>query len=78
MADRLSRRASSWKCRSSTQKICPNGQKKFAQFLLLTRQSHVDVATKCSLLQRSCKKEFLQKHVKQILKTCSTWANVLQ
>ena len=33
----------------------------FAEFLLLTGQSHVDVATKCSLLKRSCKKKFLQK-----------------
>ena len=50
----------------------------FAEFLLLTGQSHVDVATKCSLLKRSCKKKFLQKQMKQILKTCSTWAEVLQ
>ena len=50
----------------------------FVQFLLLTGQSHVDVATKCSLLKRSCKKKILQKQVKQIVKTCSTWAEVLQ
>ena len=50
----------------------------FAEFLLLTGQSHVDVATKCSLLKRSCKKKILQKQVKQIVKTCSTWAEVLQ
>ena len=40
----------------------------FPEFLLLTGQSHVDVATKCSLLKRSCKKKFLQKQVKQIVK----------
>ena len=45
---------------------------------MLTCQSHVDVATKCSLLKRSCKKKFLQKQVKQIVNTCSTWAEVLQ
>ena len=45
---------------------------------MLTGQSHVDVATKCSLLKRSCQKKFLQKQVKQIVKTCSTWAEVLQ
>ena len=50
----------------------------FAEFLLLTRQSHLDVANKCSLLKRSCKKKFLQKQLKQIVKTCSTWAEVLQ
>ena len=38
----------------------------------------MDVATKCSLLKRSCKKKILQKQVKQIVKTCSTWPEVLQ
>ena len=52
--------------------------REFAEFLLLTGQSHVDVATKGSLLKRSCKSKFLQKQVKQIVKTCSTWAEVLQ
>ena len=45
---------------------------------MLTGKSHVDVATKCCLLKRSCKKKFLQKQVKQIVKTCSTWVEVLQ
>ena len=44
---------------------------------MLTGQSHVDVATKCSLLKCSCKKKCLQKQVNQIVKTCSTWAEVL-
>ena len=56
----------------------PQWAEKLAEFLLLTGQSHVDVATKCSLLKRSCKKKFSQKQVKQIVKTCSTWAEVLQ
>ena len=56
----------------------PKWAEEFAEFLLLTGQSHVDVATKCSLLKRSCKRKFLQKQVKQIVKTCSTWAEVLQ
>ena len=38
----------------------------------------MDSATKCSLLKPSCKRKFLQKQVKQIVKTCSTWAEVLQ
>ena len=50
----------------------------FAEFLLLTGKSHVDLGIKCSLLKRSCKKKVLQKQVKQIVKTCSTWAEVLQ
>ena len=58
-------------------KNLPEGAEEFAEFLLLTGQSHVDVATRCSLLKRSCKKKFLQKQVKQIVKTCSTWAEVL-
>ena len=56
----------------------PEWADEFAEFLLLTSQSHVDVATKCSLLKGSFKKRFLQKQVKQIVKTCSTWAEVLQ
>ena len=59
-------------------KNLPEWAEEFAGFLLLTGQSHVDVATKCSLLKRSCKKKFLQKQVKQIVKTYSQWAEVLQ
>ena len=59
-------------------KHLPEWADKFAEFLLLTGQSHVDVATQCSLLKRSWKKKFLQKQVKQIVKTCSTWVEVLQ
>ena len=59
-------------------KNLPEWAEEVAEFLLLTGQSHVDVATKCSLLKRSCKKKFLQKQVKQIVKTCSTWAAVRQ
>ena len=59
-------------------KNLPEWAEELAEFLLLTGQSHVAVATKCSLLKRSCKKKFLQKQVKQIVKTCSTWAEVLQ
>ena len=59
-------------------KNLPEWAEEFAEFVLLTGQSHVDVATKCSLLKRSCKKKVLQKQVKQIVKTCSTWAEVLQ
>ena len=55
-------------------KNLPEWAEEFAEFLLLTGQSHVDVATKCSLLKRSCKK----KQVKQIVNTCSIWAVVLQ
>ena len=58
-------------------KNLPEWAEEFAEFLLLTGQSHVDVAAKCSLLKRSCKRKFLQKQVKQIVKTCSTWAEVL-
>ena len=42
-------------------KNLPEWADQFADFLLLTGQSHVDVATKCSLSKRSCKKRFLQK-----------------
>ena len=56
----------------------PERAEKFAEFLLLTCQSHVDVATKCPLLKRWCKEKTYQKQVKQIVKTCSTSAEVLQ
>ena len=56
----------------------PEWAEEFAEVLLQTGQSHVDVGTKCSLLKRSWKKKFLQKQVKQIVKTCSTWTEVLQ
>ena len=59
-------------------KKLPEWADEFAEFLLLTGQSHVDVATKCSLLKRSCKKKFLQNQVKQTVKSCSRWAEVLQ
>ena len=59
-------------------KNLPEWAEEFAEFLLPTGPSRVDVATRCSLLKRSCKKKFLQKQVKQIVKTCSTWAEVLQ
>ena len=35
-------------------KNLPEWAEEFAEFLLLTGPSHVDVATKCSLLKRSC------------------------
>ena len=56
----------------------PEWAEELAAFLLLTGQSHVDVATRFSLLKTSCKKIFFKKQVKQILKTCSTWAEGLQ
>ena len=59
-------------------KNLPEWVEEFAEFLLLTGQSHVDVATKWSLLKRWCKKKLLQKQLKQIVKTCLTWAEVLQ
>ena len=39
----------------------PEWAEEFAEFLLLTSKSHVDVATKCSPLKLSCKKKFLEK-----------------
>ena len=59
-------------------KNLPEWAEEFAGFLLLTGEFHADVATKCSLPKRSCKKKFLHKQVNQIVKTCSTWVEVLQ
>ena len=59
-------------------KNLPKWAEEFAEFLLLTGQSHVDVATKCSLLKRSYKIKCLQQQVQKIVKTCSPWAEALQ
>ena len=59
-------------------KNLPKWAEECAEFLMLTGQSHVDVATKCSLLKRSCKRKFLQKTGETFVKTCCTWAEVLQ
>ena len=39
-------------------KNLPEWAEEFAEFLLLSGQSHVDVVTKCSLLKRSCNRNF--------------------
>ena len=44
------------------QKNLPEWAEEFAEFLLLTGQSHVNVATKCSLLKRSCKRKKICKN----------------
>ena len=59
-------------------KNLPEWAEEVSEFLLLTGQSHVDVATQCSLLKRSCKRHFCKRQVKQIVKTRSTRAEVLQ
>ena len=59
-------------------KNVPEWAEEVAEFLLLTGQCHVAVATKCSMLKRSCKKKFLPKQVKQMVKICSNWAEVPQ
>ena len=59
-------------------KNLPEWADRFAESLLLTGLYHVDATTKCLLLNCSCKKKLLQKQVKRIVKTCSTWAEVLQ
>ena len=56
----------------------PEWAEEFAEFHLLIGQSHVDVATKCAFSTHPGKKKFLQKQVKQIVKTFSTSAEVLQ
>ena len=53
-------------------KKLPEWAEKFAEFLLLTGHRHVEASTKSLLLKQSCKKKFVQKEAKQIVKTCST------
>ena len=47
-------------------KNLPEWAEEFSEFLLLTGQQHADVRTKCTLIKKSCKKKFLQRHVKPL------------
>ena len=53
-------------------KNLPEWAEEFSEYSLLTGQQHADVRTKCTLIKRSCKKNFLQRQVKTaIRKSCN-------
>ena len=52
-------------------KNLPERAEEFPEFLLLTDQQHADVRTKCTLIKKSCKKEFLQRQVKTAFRKSS-------
>ena len=44
----------------------------------LVGQQHADVCTKCALIKKSCKKKFLQRHVKTAIPKSSDWGDLLK
>ena len=50
---------------------------KFGRFLRMTSQPHASGRVKCDLLLQSCKTKYLETQVKQIVKKCATFADVL-
>ena len=56
----------------------PEWAEEFSEFLLLTGQQHADVQTKCTLIKKSCKKTFLQRHVKTAIRKSSSWGDFLK
>ena len=59
-------------------KNLPEWAEKFSEFLLLTGQQHADVRTKCTLIRKSCKNQFLQQQVKTAIRNSSTWGDLLK
>ena len=78
MADQLPRPTSSWNSRSSTRKICPNGQKNLPSFSCSPANPMCMWPLNVHCWNTHGKRYFCKKQVKQIVKTCSTWAEVLQ
>ena len=49
----------------------------FSELLLITEHQHADVRTKCTLIKKSCKKDFLQRQVKTAIRKSSSWGDFL-
>ena len=58
-------------------KNLPEWAEEFSEFLLLTRQQHADVRTKCTLIRKSCKKKLSQQQVKTAIRKSSSWGDFL-
>ena len=59
-------------------KKLPDWAGELSEFLLLTRQQHADVRTKCTLIKTSCKNHFLQRQVKTAIRKSSNWGDFLK
>ena len=59
-------------------KNLPEWAEEFSEFLLLTGQQHADVRTKCTLIKKSCKKNFPQPQVKTATRKSSSWGDFLK
>ena len=59
-------------------KNLPEWAEEFSEFFLLTSQQPADVHTKCTLIKKSCKKQFLQRQVKTAVRRMSNWGDFLK
>ena len=59
-------------------KILPEWAEELSEFLLLTRQQHADVKTKCTLISKLCKRKFLQRQLKTSIWKSSYWGDFLK
>ena len=59
-------------------KTLPEWAEEVSAVLLLTGQQHADVHTKCALIEKSCKKKFIQRHVKTAIPKSSNWGDLLK
>ena len=59
-------------------KNLPEWAEEFSEFLLLKRQDHASVRTKCTLINKSCKQKFLQRQVKTTIRKSSNRGDLLE
>ena len=59
-------------------KKLPEWAQEFSEFLLLTGQQHADVRAKCTLIQQSCNRKFLQRQLKTAIRKNSNWDDFLK
>ena len=59
-------------------KKLPKWAEEISEFLLPTGQQHADVQTKCTLIEKSCKKRLLQRQVKTAIGKSSNWGDFLK
>ena len=59
-------------------KNVPEWAEELSEFFLLVGQQHADVRTKCTLIEKWCKKKFLQRQVKTALRKSSNLGDMAE
>ena len=59
-------------------KHLPEWAEELSELFLLTGQQNADVGTKCTLIQKSCKKRFLQRQVMTAIRKSFNWGDFLK